>query len=35
MYISERGELCSDDPGVHDNDWTTPAIKTPNIITHP
>lgn len=35
VYISERGELCSDDPGVYDNDWTTPAIENTNNINSP
>lgn len=34
MYISERGELCSDDPGGRDNGWTTPAIENLDIKTH-
>ena len=35
MYISERGELCSDDPGGRDSDWTTPAIETTDIGNSP
>lgn len=34
MYISEREGLCSDDPGDHDSDWTTPAIENLNVKTH-
>lgn len=35
VYISERGELCGDNPGGRDSDWTTPAIETPNIGNSP
>lgn len=35
MYISERVELYGDSPGGRDSDWTTPAIKTPNIRNSP
>lgn len=32
VHISERGELCADDPGGNDNGSTTPAIETPDNI---
>lgn len=35
VYISEKGELCSDDPGGRDSDWTTPAIETTDIGNSP
>ena len=35
VFISDRGELCGDSPRGRDSDWTTPAIKTPNIINSP